>query len=37
MALHGQGLVDDDSAESAEQAAPKIVYVIHPNCAVDDD
>ncbi|KAK3940130.1 MCM2/3/5 family-domain-containing protein [Diplogelasinospora grovesii] len=45
MAIRGQGMSADDdeaaaedgsSASAAQQAAAKIVYVLHPNCAVEE-
>ena len=35
MAIRGQGLVGEDG-EGNSEAAEKTVYVLHPNCAVDD-
>jgi len=39
MAIRGEAMATDD-AESGENAAPppaqNIVYVIHPNCAIED-
>ncbi len=35
MAIRGQGLVSEDG-EGGSGTAEKIVYVLHPNCAVDE-
>jgi DNA replication licensing factor MCM6 len=35
MAIRGQGLVGEDG-EGSSSTAEKIVYVLHPNCAVDE-
>lgn len=35
MALRGEGLTDGDAAEGSS-AAGRVVYVLHPNCAVDE-
>lgn len=35
MAVRGQGLLGDDDQGSAAQRE-SVVYVLHPNCAVDD-
>lgn len=35
MAIRGQGLVGEDGEGSAS-TAENIVYVLHPNCAVDE-
>lgn len=34
MAIRGQGLVGEDGQGSA--AAEGVVYVLHPNCAVEE-
>ncbi|RDA92194.1 hypothetical protein CP533_5614 [Ophiocordyceps camponoti-saundersi (nom. inval.)] len=36
MALRGEGLVDDERAPSSSASSSKIVYVLHPNCAVEE-
>ncbi|KAK4180866.1 putative DNA replication licensing factor mcm6 [Triangularia setosa] len=38
MAIRGQGMQEDteDSQAGSSAAAQKIVYVLHPNCAVED-
>ena len=36
MRLRGDGLVDDGVEEQAEQSDAKVVYVLHPNCAVEE-
>ncbi|KEY66613.1 hypothetical protein S7711_01907 [Stachybotrys chartarum IBT 7711] len=36
MALRGEGLVDDEAGESSSAAEARIVYVLHPNCAVEE-
>jgi DNA replication licensing factor MCM6 len=37
MALRGEGLVEeDDAAASSSAASSRIVYVLHPNCAVEE-
>ncbi|KAJ0413094.1 MCM2/3/5 family-domain-containing protein [Aspergillus carlsbadensis] len=33
MPIHGEGLVDDDS----ETQTQRTVYVLHPNCAIDEE
>lgn len=35
MALRGEGLAEDGAASSSATAA-SVVYVMHPNCAVED-
>lgn len=35
MAIRGSGLVDEDEQGSAN-AAESVVYVLHPNCAVEE-
>lgn len=35
MAVRGEGLLGDD-VEGSSAAAEKVVYVLHPNCAVED-
>lgn len=39
MALRGQGMAEGDAegaAEGSSAEAGKIVYVLHPNCAIED-
>lgn len=36
MALRGEGFADDTAGESSSTAASHIVYVLHPNCAVEE-
>lgn len=37
MAIRGEGLVDENGEpQEGEQSDGKIVYVVHPNCAVED-
>lgn len=38
MAIRGQGLVDADSANGEGSSRPEepAVYVLHPNCAVEE-
>ena len=40
MAFRGEGLQDDaqeaEGGSSAQAAADRIVYVLHPNCAVEE-
>ncbi|KAH8912507.1 MCM-domain-containing protein [Coniochaeta sp. PMI_546] len=36
MAIRGQGMADGDAAEGSSAEAGKIVYVLHPNCAIED-
>ncbi|KAK3996175.1 putative DNA replication licensing factor mcm6 [Cladorrhinum sp. PSN332] len=36
MAITGQGMQGGDSTEGSSAAAEKIVYVLHPNCAVEE-
>lgn len=35
MAIRGQGLVGEDE-EGTSSEAEKTVYVLHPNCAVEE-
>ena len=35
MEIRGQGLVDEDAAGSSS-TAEQSVYVLHPNCAVEE-
>lgn len=35
MAVRGQGLVEEDGGGSSAAAAD-VVYVLHPNCAVEE-
>lgn len=34
MQIRGEGLADDQGQEAA--ASGKVVYVLHPNCPVED-
>ncbi len=37
MAIRGQGMADgDDAGEGGSAQAAQIVYVLHPNCAVEE-
>ncbi|EOO03825.1 putative dna replication licensing factor mcm6 protein [Phaeoacremonium minimum UCRPA7] len=37
MAIRGQGMAgDDDAADSSAAQADNIVYVLHPNCAIEE-
>ena len=37
MALRGEGLVEEeDAVPSSSAASSRIVYVLHPNCAVEE-
>lgn len=39
MAVRGEGLAEDDATAAADGGpAPsqKVVYVLHPNCAIED-
>ena len=42
MAVRGEGLAEDDAAAAAVSgsapapASQKVVYVLHPNCAIED-
>lgn len=36
MALRGEGLTDENAAESSSAAVTRVVYVLHPNCAVEE-
>jgi DNA replication licensing factor MCM6 len=37
MEIRGQGLVDEDEqGGSSSRAAEQTVYVMHPNCAVEE-
>jgi DNA replication licensing factor MCM6 len=35
MAVRGEGLLEEDG-EGTSSAAMSVVYVLHPNCAVED-
>jgi DNA replication licensing factor MCM6 len=35
MAVRGEGLLGEDG-EGSSAAADRVVYVLHPNCAVED-
>lgn len=35
MAIRGQGLVGEDG-DATSAASEEIVYVLHPNCAVEE-
>jgi len=35
MAVRGEGLLGEDG-EGSSTAAERVVYVLHPNCAVED-
>lgn len=34
MQIRGEGLIDDD--QQGEQVQQKVVYVLHPNCAIEE-
>lgn len=38
MAIRGEGMADDegDAGEGSAAQAARIVYVLHPNCAVEE-
>lgn len=42
MAVRGDGLAEEDGAQGASATAaaadspPKVVYVLHPNCAIEE-
>jgi len=37
MAVRGQGLADEDgSGDGSSAQAAKVVYVLHPNCAIEE-
>lgn len=36
MQIRGEGLVDGEEAEGSSREAEKVVYVLHPNCAVEE-
>jgi len=39
MPIRGQGMTgddDDDAGEGSSVQAAKVVYVLHPNCAVEE-
>ena len=36
MAIRGQGMAADDAGEGSSAQADKTVYVLHPNCAVEE-
>lgn len=35
MAIRGQGLMGEDG-QGSSSAAEQVVYVLHPNCAIED-
>jgi DNA replication licensing factor MCM6 len=35
MEIRGQGLVDEDG-QGSSSTAEQTVYVLHPNCAIDE-
>ena len=35
MAVRGEGLTEE-GAEGTAEASQKVVYVIHPNCAIEE-
>ena len=36
MALRGEGLTNGAAGEGSSAAAAQIVYVLHPNCAIEE-
>lgn len=36
MAIRGQGMQADQEGEESSATAQRIVYVLHPNCAVEE-
>ena len=36
MAIRGEGMAEDDAGEGSSAQAQNIVYVLHPNCAVEE-
>lgn len=36
MAIRGQGMADEGTGEGSSVAGGQIVYVLHPNCAVEE-
>lgn len=39
MAVRGEGLAEaaaDDAAQPAAETPQKVVYVLHPNCAIEE-
>jgi DNA replication licensing factor MCM6 len=36
MPIRGEGLVSMTDGDEAEEQAHKVVYVLHPNCAVEE-
>lgn len=36
MAIRGQGMVDEGAGEGSSAQGGQIVYVLHPNCAVEE-
>jgi DNA replication licensing factor MCM6 len=36
MALRGEGLADASAPTSSSAATADVVYVLHPNCAVEE-
>ena len=36
MMIRGEGLLDDEDEATASIGAERVVYVLHPNCAVEE-
>lgn len=36
MPIRGEGLVMADGDQAEEEQAHKVVYVLHPNCAIEE-
>ena len=36
MPIRGEGLVATDGSQAEEQQAHRVVYVLHPNCAIEE-
>lgn len=36
MPIRGEGLAGENDAEMGDRAGDKLVYVLHPNCAVEE-
>jgi DNA replication licensing factor MCM6 len=36
MQIRGEGLMDDDGGPAEGNSEERVVYVLHPNCAVED-
>lgn len=36
MPIRGEGLVDEDGNQQQGETAQRVVYVLHPNCAIEE-